>query len=496
MLLTNVLREEWGFSGYVISDEMALENIRLFHDYTQTIEETCQVGIRAGCNLEDGPPVIPAEYRGITNAVLQGLLTEDEVREAIKPLFFTRMRLGQFDPPVMNPYATLDPLDYVQSDAHRNLSLFAAMRSFVLLKNNNLLPLPAVTKFNKLAIVGPMSDSIGGIFGNYAPDPDPAFIVTPLDGLSVLGETVAYAEGCRFSNHRCPTYDADTVIEAVTGADFVIICAGTGRAVESEQNDRPDIDWPGFQGQLVQDAVNNAGNAPVLLLLFNGGPLDITWAKNHEQVRAIIECFFPAQTTGEALRRVILNEGPSSNPAGRLPNTWPASINQVPPMVDYSMAGRTYRYFNDIPMYPFGYGLSYSRFHYIAFRIHPAIVRPDQVINIEVDFANDGPLPGEEVVQVYVSWNNLTLPSPRLQLIGFSRHQVNVLLVRTARFQVVPDQQFLVWDDVSSRLVVLEGSYTLYAGGQQPGQATSAPSNVLLSNVVVSSTATAVKSPA
>jgi len=299
MLLTDVLRTEWGFTGYVISDEMAMENIRLRHNYSSSREETCQLAVQAGCNLEDGPPGFTPEYDWIKDTVRQGMLSEDEVRESVKPMFYTRMRLGHFDPPEMNPFAQLDPDDYVQSSAHQALSLAAALKSFVLLKNkDNFLPLPAGMKFNRLAIVGPFATNVGAFFGNYAPDPDPRYVVTPLEGLSALGETVSFAEGCALSNTRCPNYNSTSVVEAVSGADFIIVLLGTGRSVEAEANDRPDINFPGSQLELLQDAVANSGNAPVLLLLFNAGPLDVTWAKHNDRVVAIFECFFPGQTAG------------------------------------------------------------------------------------------------------------------------------------------------------------------------------------------------------
>jgi beta-glucosidase len=484
-LLTEILRNEWGFTGYVISDELAIENIKNRHNYTTSIEQTCEYCIKAGCNLEDGPPVIPPDFRGITSAVQMGLLNDSEVRESIKPLFYTRMRLGQFDPPELNPFATLDPNDYVQSPAHQALSLKVALKSFVLLKNtNNFLPLPEGTVFGKLAIVGPMADNIPGIFGNYAPDPDPRYVVTPLQGLSALGETVAFAEGCRNSNPRCDEYNSTSVIEATTGADFVIICVGTGRSIEAEANDRADIDFPGEQLQLIQDAVQGAGAAPVLLLLFNAGPLDITWAKNSDRIGAIIECFFPGQTTGEALRRTILNEGDSANPAGRLPNTWPAFIGQYPPMIDYGMENRTYRYFSGDPLYPFGYGLSYSSFRYLSLVVRPTTITANDSIEVEVSVINDGPLVGEEVVQVYVAWNAPSLPTPKLQLVAFNRYELSVGQVQTAIFQVKAEQ-LAVWNDSPPELVVLNGVYTVYAGGQQPNQLTSAPSNILTGNFAV-----------
>jgi beta-glucosidase len=488
-LLTSVLRDEWGFKGYVISDEMAIENIRLSHGYSQSKEQTCELSIKAGCNLEDGPCCgLAPDFLAIADAVTMGLLTEEEVREAIKPLFYTRMRLGQFDPPEMNPYAALDPLDYVQSAAHQGLSLSAALKSFVLLKNERTLPLAEGTKFGKIAIVGPMANNIPGIFGSYAPDPDPRYVVTPLQGLSVLGETVGFAEGCSLSSGRClnATYNAAAVIAAVTEADFVVVALGTGGRVESESNDRADLNLPGAQLQLLLDAVQHSGSAPVVLLLFNGGPLDVTWAKNSPRVSVIVECFFPGQTTGEALRRLLLNEGPSANPAGRLPSTWPASLDQVPPMVDYSMLGRTYRYFDGVPLYPFGYGLSYSTFRYTFLRISPPVATPTGV-TAEINLVNDGPYQGEEVVQLYVAWTNPSLPAPRLQLVAFERFAINAGAQRDLYF-LITLEQIAVWRDDPAGFVTLAGDYAVYAGGQQPGQETSAPSNVITGTFSVQQT--------
>jgi len=236
----------------------------------------------------------------------------------------------------------------------------------------------------------------------------------------------------------------------------------------------------------LQDAAEFSGNAKILLVLFNAGPLDVSWAKSSERIGAIMEVFFPCQTAGEAIRKVMLNEGRFSNPAGRLPNTWPMFLNQYPPMVEYSMQNRTYRYFNEEPMYPFGYGLSYSRFRYLALSISPTTVNPGNTITIEVSVLNEGPLFGEEVVQVYVKWNNQVLPTPRLQLVGVERYEITVGQVQTAVFQVQLDQ-LAVWNDDPAGLVVLPGLYTVYAGGQQPDQQTSAPSNILTGSFTVSS---------
>ncbi|KAI8507871.1 hypothetical protein Bbelb_141110 [Branchiostoma belcheri] len=173
---------------------------------------------------------------------------------------------------------------------------------------------------------------------------------------------------------------------------------GTGAAIESEGRDRADLSLPGKQLQLMKDAVSYASSKPVVLLLFNAGPLDISWAKDNDAVKAIVECFLPAQATGEALRRMFLNEN-NANPAGRLPFTWPASMDQVPAMEDYTMDGRTYRYSTWDPLYPFGFGLSYAQFMYDYLHDHvlPTTIQPCDNVTAVVRVTNIGNVTGDEV---------------------------------------------------------------------------------------------------
>ena len=261
-----------------------------------------------GCNLEDGPPVILPEFRDISNVVAQGMFNETEIREATKALFYTRMRLGHFDPPDDNPLALFDPLDCVQSPAHQDLWLSAPLSSFVLPMNRgSFLPLAHDTLLDNLAIVGPMSDYFRGIFGNYSSDPVPNYVVIPPQGLSPLGHAVRYAEECLICNTCYPEYIQSAFISAVTGADLVIRCMGTSSAVEAKAIVRPVNNFPGEQRQPIQGAVVNSGSDPMILPQFNGGPQDVTWAKNNDCVVVIVECFFPGQTSGAAPRRTIYN---------------------------------------------------------------------------------------------------------------------------------------------------------------------------------------------
>ncbi|XP_077988489.1 uncharacterized protein LOC144442990 [Glandiceps talaboti] len=473
-LLIDILRKEWNFSGYIISDEGAIENIYQKHHYAKDALETTIDSVNAGCNLELGGGSNPT-FLKISQAVKEGKISNETLMERVKPLFYTRMRLGEFDPPEMNPYKMLN-LSVVLCEDHRELAIKTAMKSFVLLKNRGSLPLKE--KVNNLAVIGPFSDDVDALYGDYAATPN-NYTVTPLGGLSQLATSTKYTAGC--DNIKCKSIDDVKVKSVVTGADLVVVCLGTGDNIESEGNDRHDLALPGLQLSLLQDAVTFAKGKPVILLLFNAGPLDVSWAVNNDAVSAIVECFFPAQATGTALHRMFVNmEG--SNPAGRLPMTWPKSMNQVPPIVDYTMEGRTYRYSNADPLFPFGFGLSYTFFKYFNMTVTPQHIKPCDVVTVPVTVMNVGQLPGDEVIQVYISWHNASVTVPRLQLVGFRRvHEIQPSASVTVNVDIVP-RVMAVYTD---QWMIEPGLFTVYAGGQQPNQIHKVPSNVVTSQFVV-----------
>ncbi|XP_074970838.1 uncharacterized protein LOC142066782 isoform X1 [Phalacrocorax aristotelis] len=483
-LLTDILRGEWGFEGYVVSDEGALELIMLGHHYTRTFLETAIASMNAGCNLELSYGMRNNVFMHISEALVMGNITLQMLRDRVRPLFYTRMRLGEFDPPDMNPYSALD-LSAVQSPEHRNLSLEAAVKSFVLLKNvRGTLPLQAQDLPGKhLAVVGPFADNPQVLFGDYAPVPEPRYIYTPRRGLETLPVNVSFAAGCR--EPWCQQYSRAEVVRVAGAADMVVVCLGTGTDVETEAKDRRDLSLPGHQLELLQDAVQAAAGRPVILLLFNAGPLDVSWAQAHEGVGAILVCFFPAQAAGLAIARVLLGKA-GANPAGRLPATWPAGMHQVPPMENYTMEGRTYRYYGqEAPLYPFGYGLSYTTFQYRDLVLSPPVLPICANLSVSVVLGNTGLRDGEEVVQLYLRWEQSSVPVPRWQLVAFRR--VAVLAGRETKlsFQVVAEQRAIWAQDWRLE----PGTFTLFAGGQQPGQQTRVPSEVLSARFTVTGAA-------
>ncbi|XP_045198051.2 uncharacterized protein LOC123552447 [Mercenaria mercenaria] len=469
-LLTSILREKWGFKGYVISDDGALENIIYWHQYLTTPVDTAAECIKAGCNIElsGNNPYI---YDAIVDAVKQNKVSETLVRERVKPLFYTRMRLGEFDPPNMNPYLQYN-LSLVQSPAHRQLAVKAAMQTFVLLKNKERL-LPIKKHFNRIAILGPMANNLNQLYGDYAADIDPRFVKTPLQGLSAMTDRVNYAAGC--SDNKCDNYTADAIKAAVKDVQLVIICVGTGQELESEGNDRRNMNLAGNQSQLIQDAIDSVIGSPVLLLVFSAGPVNISFADKDPRVEAIMQCFFPAQATGEALYNTITMATEDASPAGRLPYTWYDTADQIPSMTEYTMTGRTYRYFRGTPLYPFGYGLSYSSFKYVKISVMPTItVGEDQHLFGQV--TNTGLISAYEVVQVYMSWLSTNETMPNIQLVGFQK--LYIKSGTTQEFQLVISlRQMAVWTD--NGFVVQPGKMALYVSGQQPFQKKTTGSNTL-----------------
>ncbi|XP_034975135.1 uncharacterized protein LOC118087022 [Zootoca vivipara] len=480
-LLTDILRGEWGFQGYVVSDEGAVELLWLGHNYTHSLLESAIVSVNAGCNLEVSYGMVNNSFTFIGQAVAKGNISLETIRASVRPLFRTRLRLGEFDPPTMNPYNALG-LEDVQTEAHRQLALEAAIQSFVLLKNQRgMLPLKAPDVLRKnFAVVGPFADNPRVLFGNYAPVPEPQYIYTPRRGLATIAANVTFAAGCTFPT--CSSYTPAQVKAAVEAADIVVVCLGTGIDLEAENKDRKDLALPGHQLELLQDAMAWAAGRPVILLLFNAGPLDVSWAKAQDRVGAILACFYPAQVTGLALAKVLVG-AKGANPAGRLPATWPAGMHQVPPMENYTMVGRTYRYYGDeAPLYPFGYGLSFTTFQYSDLVLDSNVVSICSNLSISAVVKNVGSRDGEEVVQLYLRWGGASVPVPRWQLVGFRRVPVSVGRAVKVPFQLDFSQR-AIW---AGEWRLEPGTFTLFVGGQQPFQETRAPSNILQADFTVS----------
>lgn len=464
-LLQSILREKWGFTGYVVSDCGAIGDIYRHHQVVATAAEAAALAVKNGCELNCGET-----YPTLLDAVAQGLISEVEIDVAVKRLFMARFRLGMFDPPEQVPYANI-PFSVVDSAENRLLALQTAQQSIVLLKNqNDFLPLPK--NFGTIAVIGPNAHDPELLLGNY--NGTPSVSVTPLRGIQAkVGDTtrVLYAQGCDVIRPDQSGFAA--AIQHAESADVVIFCAGLSQRLEGEEGeevlgegwdevgggDRPHIDLPNVQQQLLQ-ALYETGT-PIVLVLLNGSALAVNWADRH--LPAILEAWYPGEEGGTAIADVLFGD---YNPAGRLPVTFYKSIDGLPLFADYSMENRTYRYFNGSVLYPFGYGLSYTKFVYRNLTIDQDPITLDDDLTITIDVTNIGDRAGDEVTQLYVTHANLIHPAPIRQLCGFQRNHLQPNETRTVRFSIKP-RQIALANDYGERVVV-SSTLEFSVGGGQP----------------------------
>ncbi len=368
-LLAGILRGEWGFDGYVVSDCWAIRDIHESHKAASTPEESAAISVQAGCDLNCG-----CTYARLPSAVRQGLLAEADLDPCLERLFTARLKLGMFDPPDQVPYASI-PFDANDSPQHAALARVAARESLVLLRNRDAL-LPLRKDLGSIAVIGPNANDTQVLVGNYFGVPsDP---ITPLRGIRervAPGTRVRYAQGCRLTGTEregpAPSGLISEAVSVAARADAVVLCLGLSADIEGEQGDagnseaagdRISLGLPGLQQELLERVV--AVGKPTVLVLIGGGALDLRWADGH--VDAIVQAWYPGQAAGQALADVLFGD---RSPAGRLPITFPRSLDDLPAFSDYGMRGRTYRYLDHEPLYPFGFGLSYTRFAYSGLSI-------------------------------------------------------------------------------------------------------------------------------
>ena len=461
-LLQAILRNEWGFDGYVVSDCGAINDIFMWHRVVETAPEAAALAVKNGCELNCGDT-----FHYLLAAVEGGFITEEEISRAVKRLFVARMRLGMFDPPEMVPYTEI-PYSVVDSPPHRRLALESARESLVLLKNEGGL-LPLRKDLKTIAVIGPYATDSQSLRGNY--NGTPSAEVTILEGIRrKVGRTTRVLYVTATDIAGATAVDAEEAWTICRGADVAIVVLGSSPWLEGEEGqlcglmgdgDRHQLDLAGHQ-QWVLERVHATG-IPVVLVLLNGSALAITWAD--ENVPAILETWYPGQAGGLAVADALFGD---YDPGGRLPVTFYRSLDQLPPFDDYSMTGHTYRYFRGDPLYPFGYGLSYTQFAYSDLKLSRTKLKAGQALRVSVTVQNTGSRPGDEVVQLYLRDVETSLPAPIRSLRGFRRIQrLGPGRKKTVRFMVEPQHMALVNED--GRRVIEPGLFELSIGGGQPG---------------------------
>ncbi|MBO5935993.1 MAG: glycoside hydrolase family 3 C-terminal domain-containing protein, partial [Clostridia bacterium] len=390
-LLKDILRKEWGFDGHVVSDCGAIRDIKKHHRYTDSHTESAAVSIRNGCDLNCGNI-----YKHLIDAYEEDLITEDDIDIALYNTLKTRFKLGMFD-----ESTEYDDIDYsvVACEKHRELSLRASRESIVMLKNDGLLPLKK-DEIKSVAIIGVNGDSKEVLLGNY--NGFPLEYHTVFKGLrDYLGEnaTVAYEQGCKFFKKK--TGLLKKAVKLAKESDIAVVCLGLDASYEGEEGDannpycagdRKTIEIIDAQLELLK-AVKEV-NDKVILLMFCGGAVAFGEAKDLSN--AVFNCWYPGEMGGKAIAQLLFGE---YSPSGKLPVTVYSSTKDLPDFDDYSMNNRTYRYFKGTPEFPFGFGLSYTKFRYGELQKEEA----DGNLKVSVTVKNVGDYDSKEVVKLFKS---------------------------------------------------------------------------------------------
>lgn len=456
-LLTDVLKDAWHHDGFVVSDLGGVNTMVNGHfdrrlDYVDAVAES----LMAGCDFSD------KEFRRyIPFAVREGKLSEARLDDAVSRVMRVRMRLGEFDPQADNPYSRIST-NVICCAEHRQLALRAAREAIVLLENKKeFLPLnPAGLK--TIAVIGPLANLF--VPGGYSGVPDHP--VTPLDGLCshAPGVEILHAVGCRIATSGetkpAPVNDdeeLDNAVAAARKADTVILFLGTTTGIEAEDRDRRSLGLPPNQERLAEAVI--AANPRTVVVLMSAGPLTVPWLAQHAP--AMMQAWWLGEEGGDAIADVIFGK---TNPAGRLPYTVYASEAQVPPQDEYDISkGFTYMYLRGPALYPFGYGLSYSKFKYSHLRVSPDKLSGDGSITATVNVKNISSRSGDDVVELYTRELHPGVHRACHELRGFQRVTLEPGETRTLTFRV-PGEKLAYYDENRHAFVVEPGRYEIQIG--------------------------------
>jgi beta-glucosidase len=461
LLLDEYLRRRWGFNGHVVSDCGALTDIYAHHKVVNDGPEAAALALKAGCDI--GCDSVYFDF--LSEALERGLVTEADLDRALARTLATRFKLGLFDPTERVPYAATS-MSVVGCETHRQLAYETAVKSVVLLKNkNNILPIQETNR--NILVVGPTAGMVNVLLGNYYGLND--HMITFLEGITGRlpeGMRMEYLPGSLLAHPK--RVENDWSVYSAGAADLVIAFMGLtpyfegeeGEALLSNNGDRDDIQLPEVQKKyLIQLA--QAG-AKIVLVLSGGSPIALDGLE--DIVDAIVFVWYPGQEGGRAVADVLFGD---HAPSGRLPITFPKSVDQLPPFDDYSMADRTYRYASWEPLFPFGFGLSYTTFEYRQLSLAKAAITAGTALDFKVTLANTGAATGEEVVQVYLTDLAASAPVARHNLVEFRRVLLQPGEVREMSFTLSPDAMMFVGEDGEAYLE--PGQFRLEVGGCAPG---------------------------
>lgn len=443
-LMQEILRDEWGFEGHYVSDCWAIKDFHEKHGVTSNAKESAAMAINAGCDLNCGNM-----YLHILKAHKDGLVSEETITESAIRLFTTRYLLGLFDETEFDKI----PYKVVESKEHLELANKASKESIVLLKNDKILPLD-INNIKTIGVVGPNANSRASLIGNY--HGTSSRYITVLEGIQdYVGDKarVLYSEGSQLSEDRTEplAHKNDRISEAkivATHSDVVILCVGLDETLEGEEGDtgnayasgdKFDLRLPEPQRVLMEAIAET--DTPVILCMMSGSAMDLSFAK--ENFPGILQLWYPGARGGKAVTEILFGE---DSPSGKLPITFYDGVNELPEFEDYSMEGRTYRYINKTPQYPFGFGLTYSNVEVTK----ASAVNVDNKVIVKATIKNTGKVDTGEVVQVYIKDIESKYAPTHPALIGFKRVFIKSNEILDVEFEI-NDRAFTVVDEEGKR---------------------------------------------
>lgn len=484
-LIRETLREKWGFQGQFVSDCWAIRDFHERHMVTASAQESAAMALNAGCDLNCGNT-----YLHLLHAYQSGLVSEEAITESAVRLFTTRFLLGLFDG---SEYDKI-PYDVVDCEEHRMLAERAAAESMVLLKNDGMLPLN-IEEIHTIGVIGPNADSRRALIGNY--HGTSSEYITVLEGIRRLtgGKVrVLYSEGCQLAEERTEALAQpdDRLAEAAVVAensDVVVLCLGLDETLEGEEGDtgnsyasgdKLDLQLPKPQRKLMETVA--ASGKPVVLCLMAGSAMDLSYAEQH--FGAILQLWYPGARGGKTAAEILFGQ---ISPSGKLPVTFYDDLASLPEFTDYTMRGRTYRYLEQKPQFPFGYGLTYGKMTMENVRVEKVEKaaqeksRSGQEINqsgtremlsgeivVKAEISNEGERETEDVLQIYVQALESSCASLHPSLCGFRRVHLKPGEHKSVSI-AIGEHAFSVVDENGKRKI--EGKrFAIYAGFSQPDE--------------------------
>ncbi len=459
-LMQEVLRKQWGFKGYYVSDCWALVDFYEGHNLVKTPAEAAALALNTGCNLNCG-----STYPALQKSLDQGLTTVGEIDKNLRELLPTRFRLGLFDPKGMNPFDNIGP-DKIRHPAHVALSKEAATKSIVLLKNEGgILPIP---KENKgVYVLGPTATHAQSLLANYyGLSEDMKTILEGIVGKVTPSTPMMYSQGALLDEpNRNPI---DWFSAEAEDNEYTILCLGISQLIEGEEGesimsrnkgDRKDIKLPENQIDFLR--VMREKSKKLIVVVTGGSAISIP--EIYDLADAVLFAWYPGEQGGEAVADILFGD---AIPSGRLPVTVPKSIEDLPPYDDYSMKNRTYRYMETEPMFPFGFGLSYTTFGYSSLRFRKNKVTKGQSNALSFKVFNTGEYAAEEVVQIYLKDIFASVDVPQYSLIGFERVKLGVGESKKINFVITPEMMQIVNNE--GERVLEPGRFQIFVGGSVP----------------------------